>query len=261
MAVNEQDLDHLLQGLQKVDPRLHELLTRLVDTVSSMKRDLEPLVQQSLIRESGVVDITPPINATYILDQDTVNLIWESGDERSRSYEIRQGTDWATANFITVTPTTNVHIYPSPGSPLVYLIKAIDLDNNKSLKTTTVIVEVELPGATPLGIEVVDNNVFLRWTPPASSFSIKTYEVYKGTEFLGSREGTFTSFFEQVAGDYTYRIFAVDVAGNRGTETKLTVHVKSPPDYILTAVHLSLFSGFKFHVKAYTDPTITQEGA
>jgi hypothetical protein len=258
MAVNEQDLDHLIQGLQRVDPKLHEILSRIVNDVSSMKRDLEPLVKQSKISEFGVADIAIPINITVGFTKTTINLQWDAGDSSNRNYEVRQGTDWDTAAFITITPTTDIHIFPSAGTPLTFLIKSINAENQKSENTAVAIANVEVPGSPSLSIEVIDNFVFLRWQVPSATFDIKQYELRKGTEFLGFREGTFTQFFEQLAGEYTYSISAIDIAGNKGPESKLTVHVNAPPDYVLTALKMSDFDGEKFRVKVYLDPSLSE---
>lgn len=243
-----------LQGLQKRDPKLYDIVSRLVTRVEELESEVYPLVRQSLIREVTQVAIAPPIDVLVILTPTTINLKWAPGDSNSREYEVRRGGDWETAEYIVTTMATDIHITPKAGTPQIFLIKAVDANGNRSINTSIAIAEIVMPGNPAIEIEVIDNNVLMRWLVPQSSFDIKLYEVYKDDTLVGYREGTFTTYFERAAGVYRYGVLAVDIAGNRGPVSEILATVNQPPDFILVDTHISEFSGDKFKFVTLDDP-------
>jgi hypothetical protein len=99
---------------------------------------------------------------------------------------------------------------------------------------------IQTPGSVQqLAAEVIDNNVLLKWTAPASgTLPIEHYKVLKGAEFdsadqVGQVSGTFAVLFELLAGTFTYWVQAQDTAGNTGAERPITAFVDEPPDFVL----------------------------
>lgn len=165
-------------------------------------------------------------------------------------YEVRQGgTDFATATFVAYADTT---IFTTPvvwSGTRTYRIAAIDTGGSSGTAGSAD-VTVTIPGV-PVGVaaDVVDNNVLLRWSAPATgSLPVALYRVKVGASWaggtsIGDKSGTFTSHFQTAAGTYTYWIAAVDSAGNEGTPVSTSVTVNAPPDYVLKANYFSTFGG------------------
>lgn len=99
-------------------------------------------------------------------------------------------------------------------------------------------------------VEVVDNNALLYWgSPTTGSLPVERYEVRRGTAWAGASplgsngNSTFTTYFEQQAGTYTYWVAAVDTAGNIGTPAAISAAISQPPDYVLRNDYNDDFSG------------------
>ncbi|MEG1971118.1 MAG: phage tail protein, partial [Burkholderiaceae bacterium] len=129
-------------------------------------------------------------------------------------------------------------------------VQAIDVAGNLG-PAQSIEVVITAPGApTAPRVEVIDNNVLIFCSPPATgSLPVREYEVRKGASWaagsvVGSNgNSTFFSLFEQAAGDYTYWIAARDTAGNLGAAAQVTAKVSQPPDYILRTNLDSTFGG------------------
>jgi hypothetical protein len=95
--------------------------------------------------------------------------------------------------------------------------------------------------APEITVSVIDNNVLLYWTEPASLFKIDYYTVDKtgDAEAAGRVDGTFTSLFEVVAGTYNYAVAAIDISTNVGRSAEIQAEVNTPPDYALQDTRVS----------------------
>ena len=126
-----------------------------------------------------------------------------------------------------------------------FWVAAVDVAGNVGTYTSAELI-VTAPSAPACTVQVVGNNVLLYWTASTGTLPITTYEIYKGTTFVGSqsvgtKSGLFTSVFESAAGTYTYWIAGVDSAGNVGKPGSITASVASLVGYVL---HSDLFSTF-----------------
>ncbi|HFD81042.1 MAG TPA: hypothetical protein ENK05_11740 [Gammaproteobacteria bacterium] len=180
-----------------------------------------------------------------------VHLAWQAsaGDFPIVEYEIRYGADWATGTFVATIKGTSYAVRVDFSGTRRYWVAAIDAAGN--LGTASAIDVVITPPAQPsLTQEVIDNNVLLRWAGTAGTLPIATYEIRRGADFetatvLQTVDGTFATFFESLADDYTYWVVAIDTAGNYGQEQSIVAKVNEPPDYVLQADWFSDFSGTK----------------
>lgn len=109
---------------------------------------------------------------------------------------------------------------------------------------------VQGPGrVTFVNCATIDNNVMLYWTEPDRIFFPIAYYLFEEIEDaeysmeIGRIDALFTSSFESKSGLYTYGITPVDVAGNRGERSTITMQVAQPPDFILYHDLDSLFNG------------------
>tara|TARA_R100000664_G_C2759846_1_gene150107 strand:+ start:3119 stop:8521 length:5403 start_codon:yes stop_codon:yes gene_type:complete len=122
-----------------------------------------------------------------------------------------------------------------------YWVSAVDVNDNEGDATAYIQSVTQVPVPVDITQEVIDNNILLRWKEPSLTgcLPITAYNIYKTNtqagSLIGSKQGKFTTIFEQVAGTYTYYLAAVDSAGRQGVAGSVTSIVNEPPDYVLNA--------------------------
>ncbi len=178
------------------------------------------------------------------------------------TYEVRYsnvGQTWAEATTIGIPGTTTGSIlsttFQTPAKYLgsrVWWVAAKDSLGNYSTPSS-VTVTINAPSTVAnVHADIVDNNVLLYWDAPTvttTQLPIDQYEVRKGDVYatsvlVGSNaNSTFSSVFEQLSGEFTYWITAIDSAGNYGTNLSLIATVNQPPDYILENDYYSSLDG------------------
>lgn len=156
-------------------------------------------------------------------------------------YEIRYGDSWA-AGTVVGRPYSTVYQAPVAwAGERKFWVAAVDIAGNVGVASMTSLT-ITAPVQPVLTAEVVDNNVLLYWTDAKASLPISEYEIKRGAEVVGTKQGLFTSLFETVAGTYTYSVTGIDSAGNYGTPKTLAVTVSQPPDYVLRGDYDSTFA-------------------
>ena len=131
-----------------------------------------------------------------------------------------------------------------------YFVRAVDTNGNEG-QLEEVLFTVAIPSQIPsLKNEVIDNNVLLRWQESvvaANQLPIIHYNIYRNTtdaaNLVGQKQGTFTTVFEQVGGNFTYILIPVNSANVEGSQEQTTANVNQPPDFVLTDEVDSTFSG------------------
>lgn len=261
MAKNIDDetgrIQSLLQFYAKEDPKLFNILNALTNQVSDITNVVDPVITIVSKRLPTGKPPDEPENLDFRLLSAAIRLNWDrptSGN--AASYEVRQGTVWNTAEFVTRTTSTVVELQPIVGPTLSYLVKSISEEGIYSTDEAEINVVVGVPAAVSIDGQVIDNNVLLRWSQSVASFTIDYYEVKKGNSLIGNVKGTFTLLQELIAGDYTYSVTPVDIAGNRGATSTVTLRVNQPPDYVLTNTYTSNFAGAKTQVRVGNDPLL-----
>lgn len=165
-------------------------------------------------------------------------------------YEIRSGSSWAAGDAVDTTKATSYRRKADFGGAKRYWVAAIDTAGNPGAPAS-MDVYITAPGVvTAQRTDVIDNNILIYWNDPATgSLPVDRYEVRRGAtwaagDVIGSNgNSTFTTFFEQISGTYSYWIAAVDSAGNYGTAVSVAAQVNQPPDYVLHADINSIFAG------------------
>ena len=166
------------------------------------------------------------------------------------TYDLRHGATWAGGTPLGSIKGSTLRRAVDYGGARTYWVAAIDAAGNVG-DPGSVTATITAPGVvTATRAEVIDNNVLLYWSAPASgSLPVERYEVRKGASWaagtvVGSNgNSTFTTVFEQVGGSYSYWIAAVDSAGNAGTAVAIVATVSQPPDYVLRNNFDDDFSG------------------
>lgn len=121
----------------------------------------------------------------------------------------------------------------------IFWVTALDVAGNEG-NAGFAEVNIIPPGSVnALTADVIDNNVFLRWTAPTTgTLPVATYKIYKGdvftsATFIGSATATFHARFEFSADVYTYWVTTVDSAGSTSPHKGISATVSAPPDFIL----------------------------
>lgn len=248
MSSIQSEVTTLIETLKRQDPRTYQALTLLNKKIEDLRQDLEPIIRQSSILAPVTTDaISPPGNFTVSTTGTTVRFTW-SAVTGAANYEIRKGTVWDTANFVTRTPNLQADIDPLLYGAHNYLIKTLNSSGSYSeLFSQVNIIISQIPAPTISKI-VIDNNVLLTWTAPTSAFNLKHYILKKDGVETGKTTSTFTTFFEVVNGLYSYSITAVDIAGNVGIAGLISVQVTAPPDFALSNSRISVLGGTRVNV-------------
>lgn len=167
-------------------------------------------------------------------------------------YELRFGSTWAGATYITRSYTTEYKERITYTGLRRYWVAAVDVAGNVGAPVSVDLTVVSPSEVMSKRAEVIDNNVLLYWVAPQfGNLPVDHYDVRKGADWLTAQvvgsngNSTFTVIFEQQSGTYKYWIAAVDTAGNIGTPSSIEATVNQPPDYILRSNIDDDFSGTK----------------
>lgn len=229
-------IQSLIAGMQKTDIGTYQAIMLMAADIEALLQLVDPETQTI----SATVTEEDPEGATsfsYTLQARAIKFTWSSDDDLVRFYELRLGSDWDTAEFITRTPSTVAYIEPVFGGPHTYLLKTINSTGGYSETALELIVTIPAMGSITVHAQVIDNNVLLSWNEPTSSFEVSHYEIFRDGVEIGEQRGTFATIFEPAGGTYEYSIIAYDLAGNASAEAFISVAVNQPPDYELEADH------------------------
>jgi hypothetical protein len=232
-------------GLSTSNPVMYDTIKKLILNVDNLSKD----ITSTRMLVTGGVAAAPPqdiIGFTYNLTNLNIILSWTSLGA-GYSYEIRRGTVWTTASYVTTTLGNAVPLDPLSVGSYNYLIKAISGLGIYSTNASALTVVIPAIGHITVTAQVVDNYILFSWSAPSSAFKIDTYSIYKGNTLLGSVAATFFTYFEMAGGTNDYSIIATDIAGNESPdETSITVTVSAPVDFANQgSVTDSAFTGTK----------------
>ena len=257
---NQTSVVNLLNGIEFDDPRLATLLQQLVADFYKLQNQVNPPTSATVFGLTGQI-ISPDSVSNFVgtLYANNLKLTWDKVD--GVSYEIRYTSNgsivWDTASVILKTSTTSADINPLT-IPLIYgtytfLIKTVASDGTYSTSPSIVIVTIPQIAAPTLTASTIGNFVLLYWTAPTSVFAIDHYNVYKNSVLQGNSNGTFESIFEIAAGTFIYIVEAVDIVGNRSTQSAgIVLTLGNPVDYILQAsLNTDSFKGTKINCYAF----------
>lgn len=255
---SETEIASLISNLQRTNPELYMALTLMNDKVTAIDEQLNPSIRQSTSVSSVSYSsaVIPPANFVATPNGSTLRFTWDASSTGFQ-YEVRRGSDWATASLLFRTTGLQADIDPLLAGDYIFLIRSITLGNVYSALSTSVDVTVTSPLGITLTGQVIDNNVLLTWDPPSSYFSIDYYILKKGGVEIGQLFSTFATIFEQAPGTFVYSVIAVDVAGNHGAALTTTLVVNTPPDYALQDYRVSALGGTLVNVlKRTAGPTL-----
>jgi hypothetical protein len=254
--VNETLIYSLLQGIQRENPRIHDLIRELIQTVQEHNNSLFPsdvTIIPPQIDTDPPPALEPPINFRYELIPEGIKFDWDRSNTASVFFEIRKGLTWEDGLRQVVTPTLSAVLRGDAVGVHQYWIKSYD-ENGLSSTEVGLIVEIPPIGEVALSGYVVDNFILLQWSNPESAFKIDYFIVSKNGAEVGEQQGTFITLFEDTGGTYTYSVRAVDIYGNVSNDATIDLTVSQPADYVLYDVYTDDFLGTKVNV--YRDPAL-----
>jgi len=200
-----------------------------------------------------------PTSLTAIIKSDSAFVSWDTVTPLSNGLPIRDYKIYRESG--TATTAGNDADFQQNGTQVTervlwtdsqqkYFVRAVDTNGNEG-DTEEVLFTVAIPSKiTNLKNEVIDNNVLLRWQESSvevNQLPIIHYNIYRNTtdaaNLVGQKQGTFTTVFEQVGGNFTYILIPVNSAGVEGSQEQTTANVNQPPDFVLTDEVDSTFSG------------------
>lgn len=254
--MNETLIYSLLQGVQRENPRIHDLIRELIQTIQIHNNELFPelptVIPPQIDTEPPVLEA--PLNFRYTLIEQGIHFEWDRPSSVAVFFEIRKGDTWEDGLRQVVTPTLDAVLFGQPVGIHTYWIKSYDEDGNASPTATRLDVEIPPIGEVAVSGYVVDNFVLLQWVEPESAFKIDYYIISRNGTQIGEQRGTFITWFEDTGGTYTYSVRAVDIYGNVSNDATIDLIVSQPADYVLYDVFTDDFLGTRVNV--YRDATL-----
>lgn len=251
MADQSTSVTQLIQGLQADYPNLYLALIKMTGQIQDLYFQLNPLVALSRASIAIVGQVDAPLDFSFVFTPTTVRLSWSAVDGAFQ-YEIRKGTDWDTASFVFRSVSLQGDIDALVYGAHTYLIKSVTASGIYSDDPTALVITIPTIPGVIINSQVIDNNILLYWNEPEAVFTIDFYEVFKNGVSLGTLDGTFFTRFETIAGTFTYRVIATDIAGNDSEISEVSVVVNTPPDFQLQDSRTTDFSGPKDSTIAFS---------
>jgi hypothetical protein len=236
-------LNSLLIRARQVDPVMVTILQTITDELGRIGVIVDPVPTSTTKVSTGLTQ--PPeaaINGSYTLTTENVVLLWEAPTTESLFYEIRKGSSWSTANFVTITSNLSLYLDPLLEGTHTYLVRTLK-NGVYAAAPLEIVVEIPPVGIVSITPSVVANAVTLSWTSPVSTFRIDYYRVFRDSVEIAQTSGTFYARSEQEAGTYTYSVVPVDLAGNEGPQADVTLVATGVTDYIFFDSRTSDLSG------------------
>ena len=199
-----------------------------------------------------------PQNLTAIIKSDSAFVSWDAVSPLNNGLPINDYKIYRESGTAT---TAGIADFQQNGTQITervlwtdlqqkYFVRAVDTNGNLGALTEVLFTVASPSAVTNLRNEVIDNNVLLRWTESSvasNQLPIIHYNIYRNTtaseNLVGQKQGTFTTVFEQVGGDFTYILLPVNSAGLEGSQASTLARVNQPPDFVLTDEVDSTFSG------------------
>ena len=200
----------------------------------------------STITGSGIVygKTLPPSDVTGFaanVDRDIgLRLSWNANpDIDIDSYEIRQGSSWASATLYGQTKATVLKVGYLPEGTQTWLIKAIDTSGNYSTNAVSVTSTIYEADAPTVNGTFAGPNLVLTWDTVEGTLATQYYEIRYGSSWaagtsLGVVKATTFSVKAQWSGTRNFYIAAVDLNGNYGGIVEFSSVVAVPTAVTIT---------------------------
>jgi hypothetical protein len=190
-------------------------------------------VSNHLVLGKSALPSTPATFTNEVSDNG-ISLKWSQITDRDLgAYEIRLGTTFATGTSIIITKSDSYTYKTLASGDYKFWLASIDTSGNYS-NPRSLDITISSPGQTgTVEALAIFQIVKLTWTEaPRGTFPISEYKILKGATFGGASEiGKISANVfpvqEQAGGTFTYWVVPVDIYGNEGTPSYVTVAVKA----------------------------------
>jgi len=238
-------LNSLLTSGAIDDPVLLSILQELTDELSRVATIIDPaptvVTKPPDAGSSGKPSI--PTDFRYTLTELNVILAWTLTSSEYTFFELRKGTIWNTADKLLVTNNASVILNPLLYGTHTYLLKALSTLGVYSDELLSLEINIPIIGAVSITPIVAANAVTLSWTTPATTWKIDYYKVIKDGFQIALASGTFFAVSEEASGTHIYGIIPVDIAGNEGPQSTVSVVTTGITDYVFYAKLKSNLNG------------------
>lgn len=258
MAGNLQSkLNSLAVRAARGNPELLDVVQELINEVTRLGIAVDPPPISQNRASSGTFESPDAPNGfSYSFTPRNVILTWSAASSDFVYYELRKGDTWDTATRILVTAERQAILEPLLEGTHNYLLKSVSLDGQYSGNTLSLEIIVLAIGAVNITSQTIDQNVLLYWNEPAHTFEISHYIVTRNGDEYTRVTAEFAAIVELVGDIYLFGVIPVDIAGNEGPESTISVDVLGPPDFILRDEFFSDLSGTKVNAKLEGDRLI-----
>ncbi|NBR22756.1 MAG: host specificity protein J [Micrococcales bacterium] len=192
--------------------------------IYAISASLKPSITSLAGSITALGKTAPPADVTslvYTVDPSLgVTLSWADVDDLDLdTYEIRRGTAWGSATYVTQTKSTSLKIGYLDDGTYTYLVKAIDTSQVYSTNAASVAVTIAGAAATTITQVINGTDLVLTWTQPTvATYAIDYYRVTYGNTYATSTQLTrsqTTSFTVPITwtGSRTFYVAPVDKVG------------------------------------------------
>lgn len=185
---------------------------------------------------SVVVTITqaPAPTISYAYAGNSITLAWTevAGSTTTRSYEIRRGSVYASAQVVASSKTTSFSLLGDWIGNQTFWIAAVDANGNLGT-AGSVVVPINLPSTPTLLNRWKGEQVQLYWDPVTASLDVAEYEVRRGSVYasatvLGRIKGTTFNVKVDWLGTQKFWVVGIDTLARYGTPDDQDVIVTAP---------------------------------
>ena len=179
----------------------------------------------------------PPADVTGLTATVTANgvqLSWtDIADPMLYDYEIREGTDWASATSLGFFAGTSAVVPPLLAAGYRWMIKARNKLLDESADACVAALGVTAPSQPLLTAGINGQNYVLTWNTPTAMFPIDHYVIARGQSAANAAQIALaytTQYQSRVdfSGTVSFWVAAVDVAGNTGPAALAQITVTPP---------------------------------
>lgn len=187
---------------------------------------------------ASIAATAPTINFSFNADSAVLSWNEVNGTTRTKLYEIRRGSTFATASVLAQVQATSYTVKVNWSGSQTFWVVAIDQNNNLGTPGSAAVVVVA-PGATSFTSTFAGDQAVLSWSPVKGSIDTAFYQIRRGSAFssapiVGTIQGTAYSLKVDWAQTQRFWVAAVDIAGNVGTGTSLDIVVPPPSQPTIT---------------------------
>jgi len=163
-----------------------------------------------------------------------VQLSWtDIADPMLYDYEIREGTDWASATSLGFFAGTSAMVPPLLAAGYRWMIKARNKLLDESADACIATLGVTAPSQPLLTAGINGQNYVLTWNTPTAMFPIDHYVIARGQSAANAAQIALaytTQYQSRVdfSGTVSFWVTAVDIAGNTGPAALAQITVTPP---------------------------------